>query len=81
MALIATEAYRVITDSTFELMRSIVRAAPPGDVTLYHAGLVGGELLGIYRAWSITGGALVGCGDEVFVADAARLLRLTKGEV
>jgi hypothetical protein len=81
MALIASEAYRVITDDTEKLMRSILHAAPQGEITNYLSVLITGELVGIHRAWKIAGGVLMGWGDEVFVSDDARFQRLTKGEV
>lgn len=78
MALIATEAYSVITVQTEKLMIAIRDTAPAGGGSDYLSGLVAGQLLGIYRTWAISGSALIGCGDEVFVSDDKRLLRLTK---
>lgn len=85
MALIASAAYHAITVDVERLMRDILHAVPEpvelSDVTDYLGGLVVGELMGIHRAWSIAARCLVGSGDELFVADCSRLLRLSRGQV
>ncbi len=84
MALIATAVYSVITADVERLMRDILYAVPKPfaleDVTEYLGGLIVGELMGIHRAWSIAASQLVGAGDEVYLCDFARLLRLSRGE-
>lgn len=84
MGLIATTVYSAITTDVERLMRDILYAVPEpvalADVTDYLGGLVVGELMGIHRAWAIAAAKLVGPGDEVYVSDYARLLRLSKGE-
>lgn len=79
--MVASEAYRVITSQTEDLMRAIVHAAPHGDTIDYLAGLIGGELMGIFRAWSIAGGVLLGFGDELYLLDKAKMERISKGQV
>lgn len=79
--MIATEAYKRITSDIEDLMRLILHVVLHGDTTDYLAGLIGGELMGIYRAWCIAGGVLLGYGDEIYLLDMAKLKRLTRGEV